>query len=240
MIYYARANVGGPGDVASVPEPPRHVVDRLEHILLSPRQVLGGAELSELDRRDQGPRPGTKVLGRELGAHDLLYVGVQVTRLYVPDLARIVVVLEDLISGQGGALLARPPQPGIGNDLALLLPPFSRVLEDERIPLNAQVLAPEGGYAVGLVLPGVAFLTHAEVCSVHQARHGRKNLLPVEVFVPQMVGGYAAHLGKHIREAQDPLELLALLALPILGVVEVLQPARGIVADRLDLGRRRS
>ena len=41
-----------------------------------------------------------------------------------------------------------------------------------------------------------------------------------------------------VGEAQDTLELLALLALTIFRAVDVLEPSRRVVADGLNLGRR--
>src|SRR3712207_1313976 len=123
------------------------------------------------------------------------------TTLFRSHLPRLVEVLEDLVTRQGGALLNHPSQPGVGDDLALLLTPFSGVLEYERIPLDGQVLAPEGGYPVGLVRSGVALVANSEVGGVHKPRHGRKYLLPVQVLAPQVVAGDAAHLGKSVGEA---------------------------------------
>src|SRR3712207_7654322 len=60
------------------------------------------------------------------------------TTLFRSHLPRLVEVLEDLVTRQGGALLNHPSQPGVGDDLALLLTPFSGVLEYERIPLDGQ------------------------------------------------------------------------------------------------------
>src|SRR5215212_1496161 len=220
-----------------LPAPPSDVVDRLEHILLGRLWIVGRPDLSELDRGDQGPRPRAKVLGCELGTHNLFHVSIKVPGFYVSNLARGVVVLEYLVSWQLHALLDHPSQPAVGYDLALLLPPFSRVLENERIPFDTQVLAPEGGYPVSLVLPRVAVVAHAEEGRVHQARHGREDLLPIQVLVAQVVASDAAHLGHGVGEAQYTLELLALLALAVLGVVRVLEPARRVVPDSLHLGR---
>ncbi len=98
--------------------------------------------------------------------------------------------------------------------------------------------ASQGRDPVGLVLLCVAFFADPEVGGVHQANHRRQDLLPIKLFVPQVLARDAAHPGKVVREAQDPLELLALLALTIFRAVDVLEPSRRVVADGLNLGRR--
>ena len=105
MVYDSRADVGGAGDVSRVAEPLRHVVDRLEHVLLGLLEILRHPNLGELDRREQGGRLGAEVLRGELWAHDLLDVGVQVAGLDVPDIVPFVAVLEDLIPRQCDAFL---------------------------------------------------------------------------------------------------------------------------------------
>jgi hypothetical protein len=98
VVYDPRADVRGAGDVTRVAEPVSYVVHSREHVLLSLLEVFRGAERGQLDRGDQGSRPGAEVLGDELGTHDLSYVGVQVAGFHVPDLARAVTVLEDLLA----------------------------------------------------------------------------------------------------------------------------------------------
>src|SRR4028119_2089309 len=238
VVYHAGADVGGAGDVAGVAEPPRDVVDRRQHVLPGVPAVLRGAELGQLDRGDQGPGPRAEVLGGELLSHDLLDVGAQVARFDVPELARVVVVLEDLIPGQIAALFDHPPEPDVRDALALVLSPFTGEPENEGVPFDGQVLAPERGDAVGLVVLRVALIAETEVGRVHQAGHSREDLLTVQVLVPQVVAGDTPHLGQRGGEAQDPVELLSLLALPVLAVVEVLEPAGRVVAYGLHLRRR--
>src|ERR687896_443201 len=102
---------------------------------------------------------------------------------------------------------------------------FSASFRSSVTPSSASLTAP------------IRLLADAEVGRVHQARHRRQDLLPVEVLAPQVVARDAPHLWQHVGEAQDPLELLAFLFLAIFRVVEVLQPALRVVPYRLNLGR---
>src|SRR5215212_10572911 len=97
------------------------------------------------------------------------------------------------------------------------------------------MLTPERVDSVGLVLFGVAFFAHAKVGGIHQASYAGQHLLTIQVLAPQVVTSDLPHLGQVVGKAQDALELLPLLALAILGVVEILEPARGVVADGLNL-----
>jgi hypothetical protein len=88
---------------------------------------LRGAEPGEGAGRNEGTGPGAQVLTGKLRADGLLDVGVEVAGPYVVYPARIVEVLEDLVAGEIPALLLHPPEPRVGDGLALLLPLLAHV-----------------------------------------------------------------------------------------------------------------
>jgi hypothetical protein len=97
------------------------------------------------------------------------------------------------------------------------------------------VLPSEGRDTVGLILFGVTLVPDSEISCVYQAGHAGQHLLTIQTLAPQVVTGGLPHLGQVVGKAQDALELLPLLALAIPGVVEILEPARRVVADGLNL-----
>ena len=73
---------------------------------------------------DERPGPSPEVLGRELAAHNLFHVGVLVAEFDVLDLALFVAVFEDLVTGEGSALL-NDPEPHVADALAVVLAPLA-------------------------------------------------------------------------------------------------------------------
>lgn len=74
-----------------------------------------------------------KSLGRELAAHDFFHVGVLVAKFDVLDLALLVAVFEDLVTGEGSALL-NDPEPPADDALAVVLAPLAELGSHLRSP----------------------------------------------------------------------------------------------------------
>ena len=66
----------------------------------------------------------------------------------------------------------------------------------------------------------------------------RKNLLAPQALAPQVVAREAPHLGQPVRETRDRFELLPLLALAVVVVEAVPEPAGRVVACGVHLRRR--
>src|SRR5918993_3405798 len=171
VVYYPRADVRRSRYVAGVSQPLGDRVDGFQHVLARAFRLCSGTKLGEFDGGDQGSRPRPEVLGCELLSHDPLDVGVEIPGLHVAHAAVFVDVLEDLVARQRGALLDHLAQPAVRDDLPVGLAPLAAILEGHGVALDAKVLAPEGCYAVGPVLLGVALVAHPEVCCVHQPGH---------------------------------------------------------------------
>ena len=69
-------------------------VNGREHVLLGAWIPVTSPSSASRTAAIRGPDPGAGILGRESGVHDLLHVGVEVPKLYVPHLALPVEVLD--------------------------------------------------------------------------------------------------------------------------------------------------
>jgi hypothetical protein len=97
VVYDPRADVGGAGYVAGVSQPLGDRVDGFEDVFVRVFWLRRGPQLGELDGGDQGPSLRPEVFGRELVAHNLLDVEVEIPGLNVAHLA-IIHVFEDLVA----------------------------------------------------------------------------------------------------------------------------------------------
>ena len=84
----------------------------------------------------------------------------------------------------------------------------------------------------------VSLRADAEPAGVDQAHRDRRDALPVERLVIQVLGGRSPQLGQTLGEADQPVELRLLLLRAEIGVVEVLPPTGSVDAGRLQLRAR--
>ena len=168
-------DVAPAGDGGRVPEPFGGLPHRLHDGALGRTTV--GLERPQRPVREHRARPGAEVLGREVVPADLAEVGVDVLGADVADLAGVVDVLEQVLTGKVLAARDDPAQPPVRHLDTVPLSGLADEAEPQRRAIDLRVAIAERGQAERLVEPGVLLVADPDERDLQQPDHGGQHLL---------------------------------------------------------------
>ena len=138
-----------------------------------------------------------------------------------------------------GATTLQAPQHlgdlGIPHHLDPPLPALGREIEGGRVPIELQMTLAERRQPERAVAGGVLLRAHPEEGLIEQPHGAGQHALAIDVVVRQVVGHARAERGQRPREGFDPAVLLRVASTTPVLVIEVLSPARGVDAGRLQV-----
>ena len=185
----------------------RHDVHRLDDVAPGLSLARRRAQCPECLGRQHRPGPGPEVLRGDGLPIALAQVLVDVPRIHRAALAVVVEILEELLAGQGLAVLDDPGQPLVGQDHVVPDPALAPELEAHLAAVHLHVTLAERGQAVGAVLARVFVVADPDVGLFQQAHHERQDPLPPVPVLAQVPLDLLAQLGQELAEFEDPLEL---------------------------------
>src|SRR4051812_1642347 len=204
------------------------------------RRGLDRAALGKGNRRGERSAPRAEVLRRELVAEVGADVVVQAPTRQVVSRALFFVAEQRPAAGEREQLLHRVRDLRVDERRAHEHLVLRAEMEPDTVAAHADVAPGQGGDSERLRLLRVALPADPEPRAVDQARGNRADPLAVERVVVHVLRHRRSELRQLLREADELVVLRLLLLRPKRRVVEVLPPAGGIQADRLQLpGRAR-
>src|SRR5579872_4762050 len=227
------SDVGLPADGRRVAEPVGDGPHDGGDGALAARRPLG-----EGDRRDERPAPRSEVLGAELVAEVRLHVLVQRAARQVAEPAPVLVPEEPAAARHGEQLADSRRELVVHERRPHLRLALAHELEPDALAAHLNMPLPERGDAERAGRTRMAVAPDAKPAEVDEAKRDRADPVAVELVLVEVVDHRAAQLRQLLAEADEALELRALLLGAEIGVVDVLLPPGGVVAGRLELRAR--
>ncbi len=211
-----------------------HRFDHVHQLLLGVGLGLA-AQFTQGFQRQGAAGPSAIVLGREVGASQLVQVGVDVGRGHGVTFAIGIHVLEQVLAGQLPAFLHGTCQARIADLDVVLHAALATEVEGDGVAMDFGVPVAQGGKAVGLVALGVLGIANADEGGIQQADDRSHDLFPAQASPGEILFHALAQLGQGLTEGQHPLVLVGVADLPPAGVIAILLAAASIATGGLQV-----